>query len=154
MHHTGHGVYTYENQFFRYEGHWENGLKHGHGKLTLGDGGYYEGAFVRGEIEGHGYRVYGLSGSTYSGQFHRGELHGQGLLRTAGGGQYEGSWVYGKKEGERQVPFFVYEDGYTQAVAASLVNDSGLVTYLVHSHISRPLVKWPHSQTVWERGCM
>ena len=96
---------------------------------------------MRGEIEGHGYRVYGLSGSTYSGQFHRGELHGQGLLRTASGGQYEGSWVYGKKEGERQVPLFVCEDGYTQAVAASLVNDSRLVTYLVHSHISRPHVK-------------
>ena len=28
----------------------------GHGKLLLGDGGYYEGTFVRGEIEGHGYR--------------------------------------------------------------------------------------------------
>ena len=28
----------------------------GHGKLLLGDGGYYEGAFVRGEMEGHGYR--------------------------------------------------------------------------------------------------
>ena len=28
----------------------------GHGKLLLGDGGYYEGTFVRGEMEGHGYR--------------------------------------------------------------------------------------------------
>ena len=31
----------------------------GHGKLILGDGGYYEGTFVRGEMDGHGYR-YGL----------------------------------------------------------------------------------------------
>lgn len=28
----------------------------GHGKLLLADGGYYEGTFVRGEMEGHGYR--------------------------------------------------------------------------------------------------
>ena len=31
----------------------------GHGKLLLGDRGYYEGTFVRGEIEGHGYRWVG-----------------------------------------------------------------------------------------------
>ena len=28
----------------------------GHGKLLLGDGGHYEGTFVKGEMEGHGYR--------------------------------------------------------------------------------------------------
>lgn len=150
MHHTGYGVYTYENQFFHYEGQWENGLKHGHGKLTLGDGGHYEGAFVRGEIEGHGYRVYGLSGSTYSGQFHRGELHGQGLLRTASGGQYEGSWVYGKKEGERQVPSFVCVRWLHTAVAASLVDGSRFVIFHVHSHIPRPsLVPRPFQKGVW-----
>lgn len=81
-------MYNYENKFFRYEGQWENGLKHGktlisnhhslvslrqlktffckvrvnfdiysgHGKLLLGDGGHYEGTFVKGEMEGHGYR--------------------------------------------------------------------------------------------------
>ena len=26
---AGHGVYIYENRFFRYEGQWENGRKHG-----------------------------------------------------------------------------------------------------------------------------
>ncbi len=72
----------------------------GHGKLILGDSGYYEGRFERGEIQGHGYRVFGLSGSTYSGQFHQGEIHGQGLLRKTSGEQYEGSWVFGKKQGE------------------------------------------------------
>ena len=72
----------------------------GHGKLLLGDGGYYEGAFAYGEIEGHGYRVFGLTGATYSGQFHRGEMHGQGILRYPNGEQYEGSWAKGRKEGD------------------------------------------------------
>ena len=71
----------------------------GHGKLVLGDGGYYEGTFVNGEIAGHGYRVFGLSGATYSGQFHNGEMHGQGLFRRPDGEQYEGTWNQGKKEG-------------------------------------------------------
>ena len=26
---AGYGVYNYENKFFRYEGQWESGLKHG-----------------------------------------------------------------------------------------------------------------------------
>jgi hypothetical protein len=71
----------------------------GHGKLYLGDGGYYEGSFIHGEIEGHGYRVFGLTGATYSGQFHNGEMHGQGILCGPDGCQYEGSFVENKKEG-------------------------------------------------------
>ncbi len=80
---AGYGAYTYDNKFFRYEGQWENGLKQGkqspvavigskpnaccyddtsvsvpsgHGKLSMADGGYYEGTFREGEIEGHGLR--------------------------------------------------------------------------------------------------
>ena len=77
----------------------------GHGKLLLGDGGFYEGTFDNGEIEGHGYRLFGLSGATYSGQFHCGEMHGQGLLWYPSGEQYEGTWVEGRKEGI----FYVYQ---------------------------------------------
>lgn len=71
----------------------------GHGKLTLGDSGYYEGSFQHGEIEGHGYKVFGISGASYTGQFHLGEMHGQGLMRHPNGEQYEGSWYQGKKQG-------------------------------------------------------
>ena len=39
----------------------------GHGKLMMEDGSYYEGSFIKGEIEGHGYRVFGRTGSTYTG---------------------------------------------------------------------------------------
>ena len=72
----------------------------GRGKLLLGDGGYYEGSFVNGEMTGHGYRVFGQNGASYSGQFRRGEMWGQGLLCSADGGQYEGEFVANRKEGE------------------------------------------------------
>lgn len=41
----GKGTYIYENAFFRYEGEWVNGVKHGHGILRMADGSYYEGWF-------------------------------------------------------------------------------------------------------------
>ena len=72
----------------------------GRGKLLLGDGGYYEGSFVNGQMSGHGYRVFGLSGASYSGQFRRGEMWGQGLLCSRDGTQYEGEFVANRKEGE------------------------------------------------------
>lgn len=65
----------------------------------MNDRGFYEGTFVKGEIEGHGYRLYGHSGDSYTGQFREGERHGQGVLKTARGSQYEGTWVQGKMEG-------------------------------------------------------
>ena len=39
----------------------------GQGKLVFGDGSYYEGSFVDGEIEGHGFRVFGSTGCSYTG---------------------------------------------------------------------------------------
>lgn len=74
----------------------------GHGKLTSGDNGYYEGGFVNGEIEGHGYKVFGISGTVYTGHFHLGEMHGQGLIRKLNGEQYEGDWSLNKKQGIMQ----------------------------------------------------
>lgn len=65
----------------------------------FGDGSYYEGNFVRGEIEGHGFRVFGLTGGTYTGQFHEGEMHGEGVFQLPNGTQYEGGWLCNKREG-------------------------------------------------------
>ena len=36
------GTYLYSNSFFQYEGEWKQGLKHGQGRLSMGDGSYYE----------------------------------------------------------------------------------------------------------------
>ncbi|KAI6649772.1 MORN repeat-containing protein 1 [Oopsacas minuta] len=95
----GVGVYYYPNKFFKYEGEWREGKKHGTGKLILGDGGYYEGAFYEGEIEGNGERLYGHSGAKYVGHFSKGERDGLGRYEESDGSYYEGNWCYNKKEG-------------------------------------------------------
>ncbi|XP_058858108.1 MORN repeat-containing protein 1-like [Acipenser ruthenus] len=95
----GFGVYVYPNSFFRYEGEWKAGQKHGHGKLLMKDGSYYEGEFSCGEIDGNGLRYWASSGNTYSGQFRCGELHGFGVMQYGDGSRYEGEFSYGLREG-------------------------------------------------------
>ncbi|KAM9299338.1 MORN repeat-containing protein 1 [Gastrophryne carolinensis] len=95
----GYGIYVYTNSFFRYEGEWKDGKKHGHGKLLFRDGSYYEGEFVHGEITGNGLRYWATSGNKYSGEFEDGELHGHGVLHYNDGGRYEGEFVFGLREG-------------------------------------------------------
>ncbi|XP_064153833.1 MORN repeat-containing protein 1-like [Anguilla rostrata] len=95
----GFGVYVYPNGFFRYEGEWKMGKKHGHGKLFMKDGSFYEGEFANGEIEGNGLRYWAHSGNSYSGQFKSGELHGCGVMQYSSGEKYEGEYCYGLREG-------------------------------------------------------
>ncbi|XP_034338259.2 MORN repeat-containing protein 1 isoform X5 [Magallana gigas] len=96
---SGHGIYQYENKYFRYEGQWRNGTKHGHGKLQMADGSYYEGTFSNGEIDGKGMRFFSQTGSKYTGQFVKGELHGRGTMVYADGSMYEGEWYRNRKHG-------------------------------------------------------
>jgi len=72
----------------------------GHGKLSMGDGSYYEGEFDGGEINGHGLRYFATTGNFYSGEFCAGELHGQGVMRYADGSTHEGTWSNNKREGK------------------------------------------------------
>nr|XP_033778482.1 MORN repeat-containing protein 1 [Geotrypetes seraphini] len=95
----GYGLYIYPNSFFRYEGEWKQGKKHGNGKLLFKDGSYYEGEFKNGEILGDGVRYWAASGNIYSGQFYCGELHGYGVMKYKDGGRYEGEFCYGLREG-------------------------------------------------------
>ncbi|KAM9034691.1 MORN repeat-containing protein 1 [Sarcophilus harrisii] len=95
----GYGHYLYPNTFFRYEGEWKDGKKHGHGKLLFKDGSYYDGEFVDGEIIGMGQRYWSSSGNIYSGQFVLGELHGHGVMIYKEGGKYEGEFYQGMREG-------------------------------------------------------
>nr|XP_012631924.2 MORN repeat-containing protein 1 isoform X2 [Microcebus murinus] len=96
----GFGVYVYPNSFFRYEGEWKGGKKHGRGKLLFKDGSYYEGEFVDGEIMGEGCRHWACSGNTYSGQFVLGEPQGRGVMKYKAGGYYEGEVAHGVREGQ------------------------------------------------------
>ncbi|XP_064598997.1 MORN repeat-containing protein 1-like isoform X3 [Liolophura sinensis] len=95
----GFGVYSYGNKFFRYEGEWKKGRKHGHGKFIMADGSYYEGEFKEGEIEGYGFRYYASKGTSYTGQFHQGEPCGQGVFKYEDGTVYEGEFKDGKRSG-------------------------------------------------------
>ncbi|XP_049631293.1 MORN repeat-containing protein 1 isoform X2 [Suncus etruscus] len=95
----GYGVYVYPNSFFRYEGEWKGGKKHGRGKLLSKDGSYYEGDFVAGEIVGEGRRHCATSGDTYSGRFVLGEPHGPGCVAYRTGGWYKGEFGCGVREG-------------------------------------------------------
>ncbi|XP_042113315.1 MORN repeat-containing protein 1 isoform X1 [Ovis aries] len=96
---TGYGIYVYPNSFFRYEGEWRGGKKHGRGKLLFKDGSYYEGDFVDGEITGEGCRHWTLTGNTYTGQFVLGEPQGHGIMKYQAGGHYEGELFRGLREG-------------------------------------------------------
>jgi len=96
----GFGVYNYSNKFFRYEGEWSKGKKHGHGKLVMADGSFYEGQFIDGEIQGHGFRRWAATRNEYTGQFIRGELNGYGIMLYGDGSRYEGEWVDNRREGE------------------------------------------------------
>ncbi|XP_055275367.1 MORN repeat-containing protein 1 isoform X8 [Moschus berezovskii] len=96
---NGYGVYVYPNSFFRYEGEWRGGKKHGWGKLLFKDGSYYEGDFVDGEITGEGCRHWALTGNTYTGQFVLGEPQGHGVMKYQAGGHYEGELFRGLREG-------------------------------------------------------
>lgn len=96
----GFGVYNYPNKFFRYEGEWSKGKKHGHGKLVMADGSFYEGQFMDGEIQGHGFRRWVSTKNEYTGQFVKGELNGHGIMMYGDGSRYEGEWVDNKREGE------------------------------------------------------
>ena len=96
----GTGTYVYRNKYFTYSGEWVNGVKHGHGTLTMGDGSTYEGDFVDGEITGQGLRTW-PDGRSYAGQFNRGEFCGQGIYRGGPGGEtYEGEFLDNKRHGD------------------------------------------------------
>ncbi|KAK3589083.1 hypothetical protein CHS0354_017421 [Potamilus streckersoni] len=114
----GHGSFEYSNKFFRYEGQWKNGKKHGHGKLVMTDGSYYEGSFKDGEIDGFGFRYFADSGAKYQGQFRLGELHGKGRMIWPDGSIYEGDFVHNRRQGfgamKSVTENLLYKGGYFQ----------------------------------------
>ncbi|XP_053137478.1 MORN repeat-containing protein 1 isoform X2 [Hemicordylus capensis] len=104
----GYGVYVYPNSFFRYEGEWKQGKKHGHGKLLFKDGSYYEGEFTDGEIVGNGLRYWASTGhglltdkdgQTYQGSYHKNKRHGGGKMVFKNGDEYEGDWILDQRQG-------------------------------------------------------
>lgn len=88
----GYGEYLFTNTFYKYQGDWKGGKKHGLGKLLFKDGSYYEGEFKDDEINGIGTYYDSHKGTEYSGQWWMGEKHGKGLLKYSDGSHYNGEW--------------------------------------------------------------
>ncbi|KAF6772002.1 hypothetical protein AHF37_09190 [Paragonimus kellicotti] len=96
----GFGFYKYGRGFYRYEGEWKEGQKHGFGKLIMADGSFYTGQFDHGEITGIGTQYYASTGNTYEGKFRLGERQGQGIMRYKNGSAYCGEWVTNARQGQ------------------------------------------------------
>ena len=97
----GHGNYEYPGyEFFRYEGSWENGEKHGRdGIFRVSNHSTYEGEFQSGEITGIGKKVW-EDGRVYEGEWLYGEMHGKGIWTSADARiVYEGEFRDNKRDG-------------------------------------------------------
>lgn len=117
----------------KYEGHFLNGLFHGHGTLEYADGSTYKGDFIDGLYHGTGeYRIPGIviykggfknsqfdgigylelvdDKTIYEGSFVNGEYQGQGKINLSNGAIYEGQFMKGRFYGPGKLTFPIDED--------------------------------------------
>lgn len=86
----GFGVLTLPGGYPRYEGEWRNDEICGSGKMFRSDGGVVEGVFD-GNFNGIGSIVY-PDGNKYKGQFRHGERNGMGVLITPENEKFTGEF--------------------------------------------------------------
>jgi hypothetical protein len=79
----------------RYEGHWKDGTRFGHGTHYFKDGGVYSGQWRNATPHGNG-RMTLKNGSHYVGSWKDGKWDGPGIVRPVNGGEWEGSFELGK----------------------------------------------------------
>ena len=97
-----------------YEGGFEGGKSHGHGKMVYASGNVYEGGWRDGKRHGHGKYLF-ANGDVYEGGYEDGKKHGRGKMVYADGDVYEGGWRDDKRHGHGKYLFAngdVYEGGY------------------------------------------
>jgi len=84
----GHGTWTSADATQRYEGQWQNGVRHGRGSMTYDVQGdtYYSGDWVQGRKQGTGVQVF-LHGERYHGSFLWGKPSGIGTIYEQEGGR-------------------------------------------------------------------
>ena len=90
-----------------YVGSWREGLRHGKGTLTWGNGDCYDGSWENDAMTGWG-TFTDSDGSTFVGSWKNGVPEGDGKMTHINGTNYEGRWVNGKCEGEGA---FVFDSG-------------------------------------------
>jgi hypothetical protein len=93
---TGKGSAEYE--VGRYDGHFRDGVPHGHGTLTYKDGSVYEGEWRDDHKNGHGVMSY-ATGDVYNGQWADDAENGEGSIKYENGDEYTGNWVAGERSG-------------------------------------------------------
>ena len=72
MKHQGQFIYKYSNGDV-FEGNYENGVKHGYGKMTWSNGDVYEGNWQNDDLHGYGKYTW-ASGKVYKGNWKNGEM--------------------------------------------------------------------------------
>ena len=91
------GSWTYENGR-RYEGEWQNNMRHGKGTLTWPDGSRYEGEWRNDMAHGKGNLAW-LDGERYEGEWRSDKKHGRGTYIWLDGRYYEGEWQNNMRHG-------------------------------------------------------
>jgi len=94
----GQGAYTWDTGN-RYEGPFEDDRPNGIGKYSFANGDLYNGEVKAGKLTGRGIYVT-KAGDTLEGTFVDAKLHGVGTYRFASGDRYEGEVAHGKMHGK------------------------------------------------------
>jgi hypothetical protein len=94
---NGRGLLEYEETRHWFEGDWIHGRLTGYGRLSNGDGYFYEGGLKNHLLHGTGVSRFG-DGRVFEGECIKGELV-EGKMTYEDGSQYEGSWLEGARHG-------------------------------------------------------
>ncbi len=97
-----------ENEYGKYEGHYENDKKKGKGKFYFNKGDYYEGDFNDDNFNGKGHFIWKKNGNEYIGEYINGIMNGEGLYKWNDKQYYKGQYKNGIKEGKGEIK---YPDG-------------------------------------------
>ena len=97
----GYGIHIWKNGD-RYEGEWQNSLKHGKGNDIFASGDTYLGQYYKGKPFGNGTYTW-INGNQYTGQFKNGLKHGRGKwiksTTKVNSNKYDGEYFMDKKHG-------------------------------------------------------
>lgn len=100
---NGKGRLEYEKEGRWYEGDWIHGRWTGYGRLSNGDGDYYEGGLKNDHKHGTGVMRF-ADGRVFEGEYIRGQMI-QGKMTYQDGSVYGGSWVDGMRHGRGKCVF-------------------------------------------------
>lgn len=100
---NGKGRLEYEKESRWYEGDWIHGRWTGYGRLSNGDGDFYEGGLKNDHKHGTGVMKF-ADGRVFEGEYIRGQMI-QGKMTYQDGSVYGGSWVDGMRHGRGKCIF-------------------------------------------------